>query len=106
MLAKQVMVVEFLLEVGEEVKVVVAQQLKHKIISLWLHIWLKRVARKYPDFFMKMIEDICEDDKAKEVMRLRYIYKMKFKAIPQYVGTEERNVYNLHSKIIHKIITL
>ena len=66
----------------------------------------EELARKYPDFFMKMIEDICEDDKAKEVMHLRYIYKMKFKAIPQHVGTEERNVYNLHSKIIHKIITL
>lgn len=84
----------------------IAQQLKHKIISLWLHLWLKRIAKKYPDFFMKIMNDICDDDKAKEVMRLRYIYKLKFKAIPQYVGTEERNVYLLHSKIIHKIINL
>lgn len=91
-------------EEAKEAVVVVRELVKDKIISLWLHFWLKRIAKKYPDFFMKMMTDICDDDKSKEIMRLRYIYKLKFKSIPQYVALEERAVYSKHKNVIHKII--
>lgn len=87
-------------------KVDIAQQLKHKIISLWLHLWLKRIARKYPDFFMNMMTDVCYDDKSKEIMFLRYKKELKFKQIPKMVNLEERQVYKIHQKVIKKLITI
>lgn len=94
---------------SEEEGVVVVKavaDVKGKIISIWLHFWLKRVAKRYPDFFMKMMSDLCDDDKSKEIMRLRYIFKLKFKTIPSYVFLEERAVYQRHQNIIDKIINL
>lgn len=84
----------------------VAQRLKHKIISLWLHLWLKRVAKKYPDFFMKMIEDIVDSNKGKTIMIARYIEKYKFKQIPKLVNLEQRQVYKIHQEIINHLINL
>lgn len=84
----------------------VKELVKDKIISLWLHFWLKRVANKYPDFFVQMIYDLGASDKAVEVMMWRYIEKKKFKEITKYVHTEERNVFNLHKSVIDKIIHL
>lgn len=79
---------------------------KQKIISLWLHFWLKRIAKKYPDFFIKMMEDVCEDNKSKEIMKLRYIERLKFKTIPVYVSLEERAVYSRHQEVIHRLINI
>lgn len=87
-------------------RVVKGLYVRDKVISLWLHFWLKRIAKKYPEFFMQMMDDVCDDEKSKEIMRLRYIYKLKFKAIPPYVNTEERNVYTKHQKIIDKLINI
>lgn len=84
----------------------IAQQLKHKIISLWLHLWLKRIAKKYPDFFMKMIEDIVDSNKGKTIMIARYIEKYKFKQIPEKVNLELRQVYKIHQDIINHLINL
>lgn len=82
------------------------ERVKAKIIAFWLHIWLKRIARKYPDFFAKMLYDLDLSDKAIKIMNLRYIEKKKFKEIPKLVNTEERNVYTLHKQVIDKIINL
>lgn len=79
---------------------------KAKIIALWLHIWLKRIARKYPDFFVKMLDDLDLSDKCIKIMKLRYMEQKKFKEIPKLVHTEERNVYTLHKQVIDKIIKL
>ena len=79
---------------------------KVKIISLWLHIWLKRIAKRYPDFFTRMINDIVDSDKGCQIMFLRYIHRLKFKEIPEIVHLEERQVYKIHQQIIHKLINL
>ena len=84
----------------------VSVYLKNKIIALWLHFWLKRIATKYPDFFVQMIYDLGVPDKAIEVMMWRYMEKKKFKEIPKYIHTEERNVFYLHKTVIDKIINL
>jgi hypothetical protein len=40
------------------------RRLKNKLVSLWLHFWLKRIAKKYPDFFDKMLSDLlCRHEK-------------------------------------------
>ena len=86
--------------------VVVKELVKDKIISLWLHFWLKRVAKKYPDFFMKMLDDIVDSDKGKTIMKARYIDRLKFKQISGLVNLEERQIYKIHQKIIKHLIHL
>ena len=97
-------VVQLAEEDGTLVEVVAG--VKQKIISLWLHLWLKRIAKKYPDFFIKMMEDVCDDNKSKEIMKLRYIERLKFKAIPVYVSLEERAVYSRHQEVIYRLINI
>lgn len=53
---------------------------------------------------MEFISEYCESEKEKEIMRLRYIYKLKFKQIPESIFVEERQVYKLHQKVIDNII--
>lgn len=79
---------------------------KDKIIALWLHIWLKRIAKRFPDFFEQILNDIIDDDKARAVMRARYLNKLKFKQIPDVVHVELRQVYKIHQQVINKLINL
>lgn len=84
----------------------VSECLRDKIISLWLHLWLKRVARKYPMFFIQMLEDVVDSDKGKTIMKARYIERLKFKQISSLVNLEERQIYKIHQKIIKHLIHL
>lgn len=91
--------------VEEQVEVVVGLA-KDKILSLWLHIWLKRIAKKYPQFFLQMIDDVVDSDKGKIIMLARYIDRLKFKQITELVHLEERQVYKIHQNIIRHIMRL
>ena len=82
------------------------QRVKDSIIAFWLHLWLKRIAKRYPDFFRQMIEDVVDSDKAVTIMCCRYIHRMKFKEIPDIVNLEERQVYKIHQNVIKHIINL
>ena len=84
----------------------VSECLKAKIISLWLHFWLKRIAKKYPVFFMQMLDDVVDSDKGKAIMKARYIERYKFKQIPELVNLELRQVYKIHQDIIYHLIYL
>ena len=79
---------------------------KGKIIALWLHIWLKRVAKRFPDFFEQILTDVIDDDKARAVMRARYLQRLKFKQIPDIVHVELRQVYKIHQEVIDKLKNL
>lgn len=87
-------------------KVAKVELVKDKIVSLWLHLWLKRIAKKYPDFFLQMLDDLCLDKKAVKIMKARYIDRLTFKEIPDIVFLEERQVYRIHQKVINKFIHL
>lgn len=82
------------------------QLAKDKIIALWLHIWLKRIAKRFPDFFEQILTEIVDDDKAQAVMHARYIQRLKFKQIPDIVHVELRQVYKIHQEVIDKLINL
>lgn len=82
------------------------QRVKAKIIALWLHIWLKRIAKRYPKFFYQIINDVVDSDKGCQIMCLRYIERLKFKEIPDIVHLEIRQVYKIHQDIINHIINL
>ena len=79
---------------------------RDKIIALWLHLWLKRIARKYPMFFLQILEDTVDSDKGKAIMKARYIERYKFKQIPSLVNLELRQVYKIHQDIINELIHL
>ena len=79
---------------------------KDKIIALWLHIWLKRIAKRFPDFFEQILDDVIDSDKGRMIMRARYLQRLKFKQIPDIVHLEIRQVYKIHQQIIDKLINL
>lgn len=85
-------------------EVVEVELVKDKIIALWLHLWLKRIAKKYPDFFMQMLDDLDLDKKAVKIMKARYVDRLTFKQIPDIVYVDERQVYRIHQKVIKKFI--
>ena len=87
-------------------KVAKVEVAKAKIIALWLHIWLKRIARKYPLFFVKILDDLELSEKQSKIMKYRYINGMKFKQITNFVFMEERSVHRLHKQVIDKLINL
>jgi hypothetical protein len=85
----------------------VAKELvRDKIVAIWLHFWLRRIARKYPTFFMQILEDVVDSEKGKTIMKARYIERCKFKQIPGLVHLELRQVYKIHQDIIKHIIHL
>ena len=90
--------------VVKAVRVAKVELVKDKIIALWLHFWLKRIAKKYPDFFMQMLEDLDLNKKAIKIMKARYIDRLTFKEIPDIVHVEERQVYRIHQKAIRSFI--
>lgn len=89
-----------------QAKAVAVELVKAKIIALWLHIWLKRIAKKYPDFFVKMLDDLLLTENQIKIMKYRYINGLKFKQITNYVFMEERSIHRLHKQVIDKIIKL
>lgn len=81
---------------------------KHKIIALWLHFFLKRIGSKHPDFLLTLLDDLNVSNRHKIIIKSRYIDKLKFKQIPAVKGIncELRQVMNLHKEVIDKIIKL
>ena len=81
---------------------------KRRIIQFWLtHIFLRRIAKRYPEFFKQWIYDQIENRLERKVMILRYTgeYQMKFCAIAIEMNTDERNVYLYHKKAINRLIS-
>lgn len=83
-------------------------ELKRKIISLWLHFWLKRIAFKYPKFFITLLTDLDISKRQMLIMQCRYIDRLSFKQIPDVKGVncELRHVMREHKTVIDKLINL
>ena len=90
------------------------ENVKHKIISFWLsHFFLRRIAKRYPDFFKKWICDITDNRLERKVVIFRYygddkdeeVLPLKFSAIAIKLHTVERNVYIIHQKFINRLIS-
>lgn len=79
---------------------------KRKVIFFWLtHDFLRRVAKRYPEYFTKWINDITDNHNARRVMKLRYIDNLKFEAVSYEMNTDIRNVFAYHKKIVERIIS-
>lgn len=80
---------------------------KRKIITLWLtRIFLRRIGKRYPDFFNHWIADITDNKYQRKVMKLRYTgdSPMKFEAIAIEMHTDISNVFKYHKRTIDRMI--
>ena len=81
---------------------------KHKIISFWLtHIFLRRIGKRYPEYFTEFITELTDDKTARKIMLMRYTgdNPMKFEAIAYELNIALRRVFEKHKKVIDKIIS-
>lgn len=83
------------------------ENVKRKAVSFWLtHIFLRRIGKRYPDYFMRWIKDTTDDATARKIMFLRYVgdQPMKFEAIAYTLNIAPRRVFEKHKKVIDKLV--
>ena len=81
---------------------------KNKIIFWWLtHCYLRRIGKRYPEYFTKQVNDLTDNRICRKIMALRYTgeSQMKFEAIAIEMNMDLRNVFAYHKKVIDKIIS-
>lgn len=94
------------------------ENIKRRIISFWLtHIFLRRIAKRYPDFFKQWICDITDNRLERRVALLRYygdkedenkpegIHPLKFYEIADKLHTVERNIFIYHKNFVERLIS-
>ena len=60
------------------------QKIKYEIISFWLrHVFLRRIGKRYPEFFNCWVKELTDSEPARKIMALRYTgdKQMGFEAI-------------------------
>lgn len=83
------------------------ENIKHKMVAFWLsHIFLRRIGKRYPDYLLRWINDITDDETAKKIMSMRYIgdKPMKFEAIAYKLNIAPRRAFEKHKKVIDRMI--
>ena len=84
------------------------ESVKAKAVSFWLtHCYLRRIAKRYPEYFEKQINDLTDNAICRKIMRLRYMgdTQMKFEAIAYEMNMDTRNVFSYHKRVIDLIIS-
>jgi len=84
------------------------ENVKRKIISFWLtHVFLRRIGKRYPEYFYKWICAITDDTKSRSIMSLRYTREeqIKFESIAIILNISPRRVFEKHKKVIDRIIS-
>lgn len=74
---------------------------KNKEDDKWLQRFLRRFGRKYPFFFVLMLDDLGIIGRGKNIMMRRYIYGDCYKQINE--NCELRQVMRCHKKAIDVI---
>lgn len=81
--------------------------MKDSIIRFWLtHHYLKKIAKKYPVFFIDLIAEMTDTTREIKVMRERYVNNKKFEAIAIDMNVDVRYVFRLHRKVIDKLVKI
>lgn len=94
------------------------ENVKRKIISFWLaHFFIRRIAKRYPDFFKKWVCDITDNRLERKTVIFRYhgdeedknkpegVHPLKFYEIADKLHTVERNVFIYHKNFVDRLIT-
>lgn len=80
---------------------------KHKVISFWLtHIFLRKIGKRYPEYFDRWIKDVTDNTAARKIMSMRYTgdNPMKFEAIAYELNIAPRRVFEKHKSVIDRMI--
>ena len=80
---------------------------KRKIIFFWMtHMFLRRIGKRYPEYFMRWVKDITDDNAKREIMQLRYTgdRPMKFEAIAIKMNIAPRRVFEKHKSVVERMI--
>lgn len=81
---------------------------KYKAVYwFFTHIFLRRIGKRYPDFFKQWVRGVTDNPLEREVMFLRYMgdKQTEFKAISSKMNIDERRVFRYHKKIVDLLIS-
>lgn len=79
--------------------------MKDNIVRFWLtHHYLRKIGKRYPDFFKELIADITDSFSQQQVMKQRYVLGKKFEVIALDMNVDVSYVFRLHKKVIDKLI--
>lgn len=83
--------------------------IKNKVVYLFfIHVFLRRLGKRYPDFFKQWVNDYIENRIERRVLIERYTgdTKKKFAAIAIDMGMDERNVFRYHKRAVERLTAL
>lgn len=81
---------------------------KYKAVYwFFTHIFLRRIGKRYPDFFKQWVRGVTDNPLEREVMFLRYMgdKQTEFKEISGEMNIDERRVFRYHKKIVDLLIS-
>ena len=79
--------------------------MKDNLVRFWLtHHYLRKIGKRYPDFFKELISDITDSFSQQQVMKQRYVLGKKFEVIALDMNVDVSYVFRLHKKVIDKLI--
>jgi len=81
--------------------------LKDEIIRFWLaHRYLPKTAKRFPIFFIQLIDEVADTQKEAQVMRERYMKRKKFEAIAIDMNVDVRYIFRLHRQVLDKLVSI
>ena len=81
--------------------------IKHAIIYwFFVHVLLRRIGKRYPEFFKEWIADYVDKPRDREILILRYTGKdrLTFTAIAATIGVDESNLFKYHKRAVESLI--
>ena len=81
--------------------------MKDNVVRFWLtHHYLRKIGKRYPDFFKELIMDVTDSFSQQQVMKQRYILGKKFEVIALDMNIDVRYVFRLHKQVIDKLVEI
>lgn len=86
------------------------EKIKHDIIAWWLkRIFFRRLGKRYPEFFAKLVNENTDSRLCRRIMKMRYIGdengdQMAFETIAYTIHVSPRRVFEVHKKFIDDFI--
>lgn len=77
-----------------------------EVIKIWILSFLKRLGMKTPNFLSSLFDELPVSNKAKQIMKLRYIEKLSWDNIPDKVFYSKSRVMQIHKHCIDILIHL
>lgn len=83
------------------------ETIKQEVVYLFFtHVFLRRIGKKYPEFFKSWVNDCVENARERKILIMRYTgeSKMKFSAIALELNMDESNLFKYHKKAVMRMI--